>query len=84
MPGDFSYPLSDRAREPFDRGAWRLPEEGQTLYGNASQGGKVRNHKSPPEEDWGLRRRVILAAVQGFAREALVILLREVWRGSPW
>ncbi len=84
VPGDFSCPLSDRDREPFDCGAWRLPEEGQTLHGNASRGGNVRKYRSPPEEDRELRRRVILAAVQGFAREALVILLREVWRGGPW
>ena len=65
-------------------GLWRLPEERQALLGYASQGEIVRKHRSPPEEDRELRRRVVLAIVQGFAREALAILLREIWRGGPW
>lgn len=38
----------------------------------------------PPAEDLKLRRYVIGAIAQGFAREVLVIILREVWRGGPW
>ena len=41
-------------------------------------------HQPPPGEDKELRRKIILAVVQGLAREALEILLREVWRYRPW
>jgi hypothetical protein len=40
---------------------------------------------SPSEYDrrefW---RRVMAAIAQGVSREALVIILREVWRQGPW
>ncbi len=64
----------------------RLPKERQALLGNTSQGEEMRKqkHRSPPEEDGELRRRVICAVIQGFAREALAILLREIWRGGSW
>ena len=41
-----------------------------------------RKHRTPPGENRELWIRAILAAVQGVAREALVILLREVWRNG--
>jgi hypothetical protein len=37
-----------------------------------------------PPGDSDLGRKLTLAAVQGLAREALAILLREVWRTGPW
>jgi hypothetical protein len=37
-------------------------------------------HQTPPGEDREMRRRIILAAVQGLAREVLAIFAREVWR----
>jgi hypothetical protein len=40
--------------------------------------------QSPPANDRELRRLVIGAVVQGFIREALKVILREIWRGDPW
>jgi hypothetical protein len=45
---------------------------------------KVPDQSSPDRENRELRRQVILAVVQGFAREALATLLREIWRGGAW
>jgi hypothetical protein len=45
----------------------------------------VHKHESSPEkENRELRRQVILAVVQGFARETLAFILREIWRGGAW
>ena len=38
----------------------------------------------PPTDDRKLRRYLLGAMAEGFAREALAIILREVWRGGPW
>jgi hypothetical protein len=60
------------------------------LNAKASLGGKVLEpqHQSPPEEDQERRRRFTFAIVRGIAqaiaREALEILLREVWYRGPW
>lgn len=45
-----------------------------------------KRHRSPPppEEERELRRTIIVAAVQGLIREALAVILREMWRGGPW
>jgi len=46
---------------------------------------KRRRRQSPPADDRERWWRIIsLAAVQSLAREALVIVLREIWRGGPW
>jgi hypothetical protein len=39
---------------------------------------------SPPKDDRQLWRTVGAAIVQGLSREALVVILREIWRGGPW
>jgi hypothetical protein len=39
---------------------------------------------SPPADDRELRRTLIGAAVQSLIREALTVILREIWRGGPW
>jgi hypothetical protein len=44
---------------------------------------KHRRH-TPPADDRKLRRCLLGAIAEGFVREALVIILREVWRGGPW
>ena len=44
---------------------------------------KKRHHPPPPVDDRELQRTIIVAAVQSFIREALVIVLREIWRGGP-
>ena len=47
--------------------------------------GTAGKHQPPPEGDHEPWRRIIIpAAVQGLTREALVILLREVWRIYHW
>jgi hypothetical protein len=43
-----------------------------------------KRHHPPPPDDHELRRTVVLAAVQGLIREALLVVLREIWRGGPW
>jgi hypothetical protein len=45
---------------------------------------RKRHRPPPPEDDRELRRTVIVAAIQGLIREALVAVLREIWRGGPW
>jgi hypothetical protein len=45
----------------------------------------TRRHRQPlPEADRELRRTVIVATAQCLIREALVVILREIWRGGPW
>ncbi len=38
----------------------------------------------PPADGHELRRTFIAATAQSLIREALVIILRETWRGGPW
>jgi hypothetical protein len=40
--------------------------------------------QSPPADDHELRRLALASVVQGLIREALVIILREIWHGGPW
>jgi hypothetical protein len=40
--------------------------------------------KSPEGDHREFWRRVADAIAQGLSREALVIILREVWRSGPW
>ena len=42
----------------------------------------THEHQKPTGENRELSDRAVLAAVQGIARETLVILLREVWRNG--
>lgn len=44
-----------------------------------------RHRRQPPPADGRELRRVFFAdVVQSLIREALVVILREIWRGVPW
>jgi hypothetical protein len=45
-----------------------------------------KRHRRPPSsaDDRELKRTVILTVAQGFIRELVAIILREIWRGGPW
>jgi hypothetical protein len=45
---------------------------------------RKKRHPSPPADGQELRRAFIVATAQSFIREALLIVLREIWRGGPW
>ncbi len=45
---------------------------------------KRRRRQLPPVDDREVKRTVFLAMAQSLIREALVIVLREIWRGGPW
>jgi hypothetical protein len=45
---------------------------------------KRHRRQPPPVESDELKRTLIVATAQGLIREALVIILREIWRGGPW
>jgi hypothetical protein len=40
--------------------------------------------RSPPADDRELSKAIIRIVAQGLFREALLIVLREIWRGGPW
>ncbi len=45
---------------------------------------RKRHRPPPPADDRKLKRTIFVAAAQSLIREALVIVLRELWRGGPW
>jgi hypothetical protein len=45
---------------------------------------QLRHRRDPDSGDRELRRIAYSALLQGLVREALVVILREIWRGGSW